>query len=54
MSELIKIKELNKFEFEIDYMKNVVGITQKGFARIDIPFRQSKVLIKWLNKEKIK
>ncbi len=51
MSELIKQKKLKKFEFEIDYLNNVLGITQKNFARIDIPFRQAKALNKWFKKE---
>ena len=49
--ELIKKKKLKKFEFEIDNLKDVLGITEFGFARIDIPLRQAKALSRWLMKE---
>ena len=51
MSELIRIKKLKKFEFEIDGLNNTLGITEFGFAKIDIPIRQARVLSKWIQKE---
>ena len=42
--------ELTNFDFEITY-DNKLAITEKGFAEIDIPIRQARVLSKWLQKE---